>query len=138
MSGPHWRAGVCKYCTISFNLAGIVTHDGPTEILVSADAKSGRDMAKILAVYHWRESVGSTGSEVHGLDLDWTLYLHVSSTFLTQQVQLGFNTAVMQSAIAAIFIHEVGLQPTWGHVSSWATAHHLSIGEAAAFAGWSG
>jgi len=37
-----------KYCTISFNSAGIVTRDGPTEILVSADAKSGRDMAKIF------------------------------------------------------------------------------------------
>ena len=37
-----------SYCTISFNSAGIVTHDGPTEILVSADAQSGRDMAKIF------------------------------------------------------------------------------------------
>jgi len=37
-----------EYCTISFNSAGIVTRDGPTEILVSADAKSGRDMAKIF------------------------------------------------------------------------------------------
>jgi len=37
-----------QYCTISFNSAGIVTRDGPTEILVSADAKSGRDMAKIF------------------------------------------------------------------------------------------
>ena len=36
------------YCTISFNSAGIVTRDGPTEILVSADAKSGRDIAKIF------------------------------------------------------------------------------------------
>ena len=39
---------VWRYCTISFNSAGIVTRDGPTEILVSADAKSGRDMAKIF------------------------------------------------------------------------------------------
>jgi len=43
-----WKylADSSNYCTISFNSAGIVTRDGPTEILVSADAQSGRDTAK--------------------------------------------------------------------------------------------
>jgi hypothetical protein len=37
---------VATYCTISFNLAGPVTRDGPAEIFVSAPSKSCRDMPK--------------------------------------------------------------------------------------------
>ena len=36
------------YCTISFNLAGLVMHDGPAEILVSAPSQSCHDMPKFF------------------------------------------------------------------------------------------
>jgi hypothetical protein len=35
---------LCYYCPISINSAGPVTRDAPAEILVSADAKNGRDL----------------------------------------------------------------------------------------------
>ena len=38
--------------------------------------------------------------------------------------------------MAATFIHEIGLQPNKGHISSWAVAHHLSVGEPAIYSGW--
>jgi len=49
-SGCCWDTGYGNegYCTILFNLAGIVTCDGPTKILVSADTQSDCDMAKIF------------------------------------------------------------------------------------------
>jgi hypothetical protein len=37
------------YCPISINSAGPVTRDGPAEILVSADARNGRDITFFLA-----------------------------------------------------------------------------------------
>ena len=43
------------YCTISFNSAGPMTRDGPTEILVSATSQTCRDMSKFSENY-WQFS----------------------------------------------------------------------------------
>jgi len=40
------------------------------------------------------------------------------------------------SQIVASLMHEIGLQPNKGHISSWAVAHHLSVGEPAVYSGW--
>jgi len=40
------------------------------------------------------------------------------------------------STMAATFIHEIGLRLNKGHVSSWAVAHHLFVGEPAVYSGW--
>ena len=43
------------YCTISFNLAGPVMHDGPAKILVSAPYQSCHDMPKFFGNF-WQFS----------------------------------------------------------------------------------
>ena len=49
--GHCWGTGYGNegYCTILFNSAGIVTRDGPTKILVSADTQSDCDMANFFS-----------------------------------------------------------------------------------------
>ena len=47
-----------RYCTISFNLAGPMTRDGPTEILVSATSQSCCDIPKFLVNFRQFSAAG--------------------------------------------------------------------------------
>ena len=48
---------------------------------------------------------------------------------------LGSNLLTLTQIVASL-IHEIGLQPNKGHISSWAVAHHLSVGEPAVYSEW--